>query len=89
MAGDNFYEPLKAFRNYLMHQQDAKGVDACNEIMARLDKAPKVFIMSEEDVKILLQFMFEVGYISHEFHAGVHDLTDKLSEFVKANKDKK
>ena len=83
---DDIYEPLKIFRDFLLNKKDANGADACNTLMERLDNNPKVFIMSEQDAEYLLMFLFHVGYISHEFHSPIIELSNKLSEFIKVNK---
>ena len=83
---DDFYEPLKTFRSYLMLMKDAKGVDACNTIMDRLDKSPRVFVLSEKDAEDLFKFLMDIGYISREFHDSIHEIGNNLAEFIKENK---
>lgn len=84
----DFYKPLEAFRDYCFQKRDAKGVEACNNMMDTLDRDPRVFILSAEESRELLKYFLSAGYISREFHQPIHDIVDRLMAFLKVRVSK-
>ena len=77
-----FYRPLEELRTYFIMKRDPEGAEACNNMMAALDKNPRIFVISRREAEELMKFFLTCGYISREFHQPVHELIDRLSEFT-------
>lgn len=46
-------------------------------------KDPHLFFLDKDEAKELQKFLFDVGYISHEFHSVIHDIAKRLDKFLK------
>lgn len=44
---------------------------------------PDLFSLNRDEARELQRFLFSVGYISHEHHSAIHDISKRLDEFLK------
>lgn len=42
-----------------------------------------IFPLSKDEARELQRFFFSIGYISHEHHSAIHDISKRLDEFLK------
>lgn len=67
----------------LLRTCDRCGEDGYN---CRCDQfyptSAKMLKLDTNECKDLIHFIFDMGYISHEFHPNIHKITKKIQEFL-------
>jgi hypothetical protein len=51
------------------------------------EKLPEVLELNESEVRALVNLLYSIGYISHEHHPLVFEVSKKLEEFNNARQD--